>query len=489
MVREDYDRLQEYKQAHLNKHKICQQLKISLETLKRIWSMSESEFDYYIACQGSIIESYREFILDILETTPTITNLNIYYKILEAFPETNFSESNFQKYMKKLRAETGYDRFTKFRTSIRANPVPGEETQVDFGEYWIKDVYGKKRKLFFMVMVLRYSQLKFVYFQTQPFTSLTAIQAHIEGFKFFGGMTKILVYDQDSVFCTNENYGNIILEKDFEAFLKQYHINFVFCGPYHPQSKGTVENQVKLVKRHFLDGRVYHGIDSLNSACLEWLDNVENNHFLIEKKVTPQALFKKEAPKLIKLKLGDYINRQVFSYKVRNNTVWYRYAFYEVPAGYIGKTVDVETDGINLIIRDQETKVVLAVHRYTTERGARVKIASDNLPPAATEVYVRNHFRKNKIATDFLDRFKEDEERYFVKGCLKIKTLIKIYSDIELEDGFQYCLDNKRFNITILGSYLLMKYGDEKGKKAFGKNYYYYKEHIKDLKQEKDDKK
>ena len=86
--------------------------------------MSESEFDYYIACQGSIIESYREFILDILETTPTITNLNIYYKILEAFPETNFSESNFQKYMKKLRAETGYDRFTKFKTSIRANPVP-----------------------------------------------------------------------------------------------------------------------------------------------------------------------------------------------------------------------------------------------------------------------------------------------------------------------------------------------------------------------------
>ena len=47
--------------------------------------------------------------------------------------------------------ETGYERFAKKSTTIRDNPIPGEETQVDFGEYSMKDMYGKKRKVYFMV--------------------------------------------------------------------------------------------------------------------------------------------------------------------------------------------------------------------------------------------------------------------------------------------------------------------------------------------------
>ena len=40
----------------------------------------------------------------------------------------------------------------------------------------------------------------------------------------------------------------------------------------HPQSKGKVEEVIGYVKQSFLEGRVYTGIDSLNSAALAWLD-------------------------------------------------------------------------------------------------------------------------------------------------------------------------------------------------------------------------
>ena len=489
MVKEDYDRLQEYKKAGLKREVIRQLLKTSPNTLKKIWDMTVSEFNDYISNQGSAIEPYREFILDILETTPTLTNLNIYYKVLEAFPESNISESNFQKYMKNLREETGYDRFTKFSTSIRANPIPGEETQVDFGQYWMKDIYGKKRRVYFMIMVLRYSQLKYVFFQTKQFTSLSAIDAHIKGFKFFGGMTKVLVYDQDGVFCTSENYGNIILEKDFEKFLKEYHIHFVFCGAHHPQSKGTVENYVKIVKMHFLEGRTYQGIDELNSACLDWLDNTENNHYLIDKAMTPHELFLKEKPKLTKLKLKEYARKVITPHRVRLNAVHYRYAYYEVPLGYEGKEVDVESDGVNVIIRDKENNIVLAVHRYTTERGAKVKLVSDDLPEAASEIYIRTYFKRSKAASKFIETFKMREARYFIKGCMKIKYFIKIYKYKELESGFKFCVDHDLINILDLGTFLLMKYGEEKGKKALNKNYYYYKNHIEKLKEKTGKKK
>lgn len=470
-----YQELQEYKKIKVQKKRICELMKISSYTLRKIWDMTEEEMDDYFSNQGMSIESYRDFIMEILETTPTITNLNIYYKVLEAFPESDISEANFQKYMKRLRMETGYERFAKKSTTIRDNPIPGEETQVDFGEYSMKDMYGKKRKVYFMVMVLRYSQLKYVYFQSSPFNSMNAIEAHRLGFRFFGGVTKVLVYDQDTVFCKKESYGNIVLEKEFEAFLKGNHLAFAFCGGYHPQSKGLVENYVRIVKDNFLLGRTYCGINSLNSACLEWLDNTENNHYMVDKKTTPSELFQKEAPELIKIKPQKMIFKTKPLHKVKRNAVHYKYGYYEVPQGYEGKYVLVESDGVNLIIKDQETKVVLATHRYTCEAGARVKLHSHDLPEGASEYYVKNFFRDNDIALDFLKRFKELMPRYYLNGCRKIKHFAKLYDEDEINQAFKYCIDNNRINILDLGTFLLIKFGEERAKKALGGNFYYYK--------------
>ena len=80
--------------------------------------------------------------------------------------------------MKKLRKETGYDSFRDSKTAIRDTSIPGEEAQVDFDQYKIKDMYGKRRLLYFIIIVLRYLQLKFVYFNTKDFNALTAIEAH-----------------------------------------------------------------------------------------------------------------------------------------------------------------------------------------------------------------------------------------------------------------------------------------------------------------------
>lgn len=45
---------------------------------------------------------------------------------------------------------------------------------------------------------------------------MKAIEAHKMAFKFFGGIPKVLVYDQDKVFAVAENYGNLVLVKEFE---------------------------------------------------------------------------------------------------------------------------------------------------------------------------------------------------------------------------------------------------------------------------------
>jgi len=46
---------------------------------------------------------------------------------------------------------------------------------------------------------------------------------------------------------------------------------------YFRMEKGKIEYLVGFVKYNFLEGRTYCGIDSLNSACLRWLDTQGND--------------------------------------------------------------------------------------------------------------------------------------------------------------------------------------------------------------------
>ena len=64
-----YQELQEYKKIKVQKKRICELMKISSYTLRKIWDMTEEEMDDYFSNQGMSIESYRDFIMEILEGT------------------------------------------------------------------------------------------------------------------------------------------------------------------------------------------------------------------------------------------------------------------------------------------------------------------------------------------------------------------------------------------------------------------------------------
>ena len=72
----------------------------------------------------------------------------------------------------------------------------------------------------------------------------------------------------------------------------------VLCRPRDPQTKGRVEAFVHHVKESFLEGRIFTGADTLNSAALAWLDKYANAkpHYLT--KLPPRELFAEEAKHL-----------------------------------------------------------------------------------------------------------------------------------------------------------------------------------------------
>ncbi|HCU19312.1 MAG TPA: IS21 family transposase, partial [Bacteroidales bacterium] len=70
-------------------------------------------------------------------------------------------------------------------------------------------------------MVLSRSRYKYVLFSETPFTSFSAIEAHEKAFAFFRGITKEIVYDQDKVFLSDENKGDLLLTRAFKDYCRE----------------------------------------------------------------------------------------------------------------------------------------------------------------------------------------------------------------------------------------------------------------------------
>ena len=66
--------------------------------------------------------------------------------------------------------------------------------------------------------------MKFVYFSAEPFNAAKTIEAHQYAFRYFGGRTQMLVYDQDKIVVVSENMGNVIFVKEFEEYVPRVRI-------------------------------------------------------------------------------------------------------------------------------------------------------------------------------------------------------------------------------------------------------------------------
>ena len=301
---EKFKQLKEMQAMGLSQSEIGKKLGIGRREAEMWWAKSEA--DFFKIEQGKIhyLENYRSFITDILKVTPQIRGANMLYKLKEAFPDFASSTPTFYRYLKKLREEVGLTQFSKRVMSTRVRETMGEESQVDFGQYKMKTMYGTNLKVYFFCMVLSHSSMRFVHFEPEPFTTATAIKAHEYAFQFFGGRTRQIMYDLDRVFISTENFGNLILVKEFEDFVKRTGFTTTFCKPRDPNTKGRVENLVGFIKYNFLEGRTYSGIDSLNASALKWLDTLGNDVINDKKYFSPREMFREEQKHLIPVALA-----------------------------------------------------------------------------------------------------------------------------------------------------------------------------------------
>ncbi len=454
---------------------IGKKLGVSEQTVRKWAAIDEAGFDALKRNDIPYMENYREFILNILRVCPQTRETNILYRLKEEFPDFDCKKSTFYRYMKLLREQTGYVQFTGRVTSVREESPPGYEAQVDFGQFRMKDMYGKPVRVYFFCMVLSYSRMHYVYFSREPFTTQAAIDAHNYAFQYFGGRTQMIMYDQDRVFVVDENFGDIVLVPKFGQYVRKIGFSVRLCRPHDPQTKGKVETFVRYVKESFLEGRVYKGIDALNSDALRWLDVEGNGTTNQRTRKPPRFMFREESRHLIKVASPELDTPEIRSVSDKY-TIKLDWSVYQLPREAVHPYDQIR-------IEEQDSVLLF----YKTDDGTLIHKCPKRESPGGTTAYTGNGSKQDFVATnefrlrfehyDFAEEFVQQisatEPRYKNLQLGRILTLANLYSVAQVAEAVEHCIKTGRCSVAEVSAFLIYRYGKEAALKRISKSAFY----------------
>ncbi len=461
---EQFKKLQELKELGLSKLKVSEKLNLSYKTVWNWWDKDEDFFNTFQKEHEFILDNYRQYIIEILKICPQINNMVLLNRIQEDFPDFEIPPSTFFRYVKKVREQTGLIKPPR-KFILREQTEPGYEAQVDFGQYVMQTAYKRNVRIYFFCMTLSYSRMKFAYFSVDPFDAKATIDAHIAAFRYFGGRTQMIMYDQDKTMVVSENLGEVIFVKEYEEFIKDTGFSIYLCKGYDPSTKGKVEKTVDCVKHQFLDGRIYYGLDRLNQEFIDWLNHDGNGMINDTTKKSPRELFKKEYPKL--QKYYEKKNDEIVVHAVYHDTVEYRDNLYKLPTGQINESdrIRIERHDDFLIFYLASTNVLLCKHRLVSGIGNIISLDIEVKDEPTIEEVLLTEYKDSESATKFLKRLREQKPRYVFAQCRKIGSLKKFYSRKVLIKGMEYCITKDTCTAFELCSWLLMEIGENIAKK------------------------
>ncbi len=453
-----YHELHRLKRFGFSNTKIAKFLVIDARTVSKYLNMTEEGYEHHLlqSCQRKrILSQYEKFVFERLSLFQGTSTAQIHDWLKEAhvdFPEVSpRTVYNFVMYVRH-KYNIPFVRTTREYFPIEELPY-GEQAQVDFGEYNMRTPSGQKKKVKFFAMVMSRSRMKYIWFLDKPFTSQTVSQAHENAFAFFGGMPKILVYDQDRTMVVDENLGDIILTSTFKQYTKSRNFILHFCRKADPESKGKVENVVQYVKKNFLYNRQYSDIQTLNAQAIAWLERTANHlpHNLT--KISPKAAFMDEKAHLRPFTPLTIENTENKTYIVRkDNTVNYRSNFYTVPMGTYkaGETMVILKEKKNILEVYSINNELICSHTLSPGAGKIISNTSHKRDTSKTledmVQQVAECFTDQKLAMAYLQQIRNKLPRY-TRDHLQVISKSLTGIDKETADkALQFCLTNSVLN-------------------------------------------
>lgn len=177
-----WSKIQEMRSQGMSKSKIARELGINRETVSSYLSMDESQYHSWaekIKARVKVLEPYRDKVVELLRKDRSLSSPAICDRLRELNDDFPYiCEKTMYNFVKSVRDQEKLPREKSFRQYERLEETAyGEYAQVDFGQHWMPTQDGKRKQIYFMVMILCRSRAKYVCFADRPFTSQKAVEA------------------------------------------------------------------------------------------------------------------------------------------------------------------------------------------------------------------------------------------------------------------------------------------------------------------------
>ncbi len=218
-----------------------------------------------ISYRRSIADPFAGFIIQTLTEHPDLCASRVHQMCRErGYPGT---EPHFRSIVRRYRPKKAAEAFLRLRT------LPGEQVQVDWGMFGEVVVPGGKRPLVAFVMVLGWSRMIFVRFGFSMRMG-SFLEGHVEGFRYFGGVARVALYDNLKSAVTERIGDAIRFNETLLSFASHHGYEPRPCAPYRGNEKGRVERAIRYVRDNFFPARTWKDLDDLNAQALAWCQGV-----------------------------------------------------------------------------------------------------------------------------------------------------------------------------------------------------------------------
>jgi transposase len=342
---------------------IASQLGLHHTTVQRV--LRQTGIDpKVVAPRPSMVDPFVPFIVEQLEKYPDLRSSRLFTMIKDrGYPG---GPDHLRRVIGRLRPRKPAEAFQRLRT------LPGEQAQVDWAHFGKLEVGRALRPLWAFVMVLSYSRRLFLRFfpgAAMPFF----VRGHVEGFADFGGVPRVLLYDNLKS-AVLERHGDVIR---FHPTLVEMSAHYRFdprpVAVARGNEKGRVERAIRYIRDAFFAARSYVDLADLNRQAAEWATSAAVDRPWVEDRArTVRQAFDDERERLLPLPDNPFPAYERVEVEV-GKTPYIRFDLndYSVPHDKVRRTLVVFADLDQIRIADGND--IVATHPRCWDRAQQVE--------------------------------------------------------------------------------------------------------------------
>ena len=394
----------------VNKTELARQHNCCWRTIDRRLNPDKYKKESKPRVYKSMLDPYKEIISTKLKNS-NIPATGIYFLL-----KTKYDFKGKYGIVKKYVSSVKEKIITEL--TIRFETVKGYQSQVDWKEKMkLHNVNGTEYVVSIFLIVLGNSRFKYIeltFDQTQP----TLFKCLINAFKYFGGITEEVLFDNMKTIVdrVKSDYSDVVINTKAMQFSKDAGFKIVTCIPYRPRTKGKVETLAKIMNRLKAYDYEFNDINELNEVVKQLnynLNYVEKSQAIDE---IPIVLFEKEKEYLkpVNCEILENYCLPNKTYKVSNESmIKYHGIKYSVPIQFIGKDIIVsEEDNVIHLYYNKDficTYQKNTNYKYNYKEKDYIDIVKHSVFKDKTDIELEEYINKNLNSLDGIYIYRSDK--------------------------------------------------------------------------------